>query len=86
MREVPTVPSYLRDPSAAVCWNCDRDCEGLIAVTLQAPSGSRSTIRLCDRCYDAVYVPLVARTEAIGAATGQGGSTLTLREARSGPA
>jgi len=68
MKEAPSVPSYLRAPPLAVCWNCERDAGDTVAVTLETPSGGQSTIRLCDRCYDADYAPLVARSEGLGVA------------------
>ncbi len=87
MRDVPTMPSYLRTPAVVVCWNCERDADETVAVTLQAPSGGETTLSLCTRCYDEVYIPLVARTEGLGVTVGHGGTVLTpsRREGRSGP-
>jgi len=79
------VPSYLRKPSAAVCWNCDRDADETVAITLRAASGGETTLTLCRHCYDAAYVPLAARTEGLSVATGHRSSVLTPREGRSGP-
>ena len=53
------MPSYLRAPSDAVCWNCDRHVDETIRVTLRMPSGGAATFALCRPCYDAIF-PAVA--------------------------
>ncbi len=49
------MPSYLRTPSDAVCWNCDRWADETVAVAICTPTGGEAAFRLCDRCYDEVY-------------------------------
>ena len=56
---VPTVPSYPREPSGSVCWNCDRDARETVAITLRAPSGAARAFALCRACDAAVYPALV---------------------------
>ena len=53
------MPSYLREPSGSVCWNCDRDADDTAAVTVRTPTGGAATIALCDPCYDAIRPALV---------------------------
>ena len=51
--------SYRRAPSDAVCWNCDRRADELIAITLRTPSGAARTFALCGDCDNAIYAVLV---------------------------
>ncbi len=59
MGSVPTVPSYLREPSDAACWNCDRDADQLVAITLRTPSGAARAFALCRDCDDTASEALV---------------------------
>ena len=49
------MPSYLRQPSDAVCWECDRWADETVAVSLHTPTGNKATYRLCGHCYDTIY-------------------------------
>ena len=56
---VPTVPSYLREPSQPVCWNCDRRADEIVPVTLRTSSAIVSDFPLCRACEDTIYPALV---------------------------
>ena len=49
------MPSYLRAPSDAVCWNCDCRADETVSVFLHTPTGGEATFRLCGHCYDTIY-------------------------------
>ena len=53
------MPSHLREPSGSVCWNCDRDADQTVVVTLRTPAGVARTFALCRACDAAVYPALV---------------------------
>ena len=72
------MPSYLRELSRSVCWNCDRDADETITVSLRSSTGEGASFALCRRCYEADYVPLAARAEELGAATCHGDRVLVL--------
>ena len=63
---VPTVPSYLREMSAAICWNCDRGADWTVGVTLRTRSGATRTFRLCHDCRGLIEPALVALAEEAG--------------------
>ena len=65
---VPTVPSYPREPSGSVCWNCDRDAHETVEITVRTPPGGEATFALCRACHDATYAALVAVAERAGLA------------------
>ena len=67
--------SYLREPSDATCWNCDRHTDDLVAVTLRAPTGATRAFALCRACDDAIYevlvrIPVDAGLEVVRGAPG----------------
>lgn len=43
-----------------VCWECDRPDARLTDAILPLPSGSTAILRLCETCYAAYYLPLLA--------------------------
>ena len=53
------MPSYLREPSGSTCWNCDRDADQAVVITLLAPSGAARPFALCRVCDDQVGASLV---------------------------
>jgi hypothetical protein len=60
-------------PREAECWECGRKADVLISITIRAESGWSMRLRLCQSCYDAVYVPLAGTV---------GGVTLTESDRR----
>ena len=62
----PTVPSYLREPSKPVCWNCDQRADELVPVTLRTSSAIVSHFPLCRACDDAIYPALIHVTADAG--------------------
>ncbi len=53
------MPSYLREPSDAACWSCDRRTDELMITTLRTSSGAARAFRLCRDCDAAIYPALV---------------------------
>ena len=48
------MPSYLRELSRSVCWNCDQDADDTVGITLRTPTGAGATFALCGACDDAI--------------------------------
>ena len=46
------------------CWECGRTSDTLLPVSIAVELGGSLQVRLCRRCYDSVYVPLVAAGRA----------------------
>ena len=57
---------YPREPSDAVCWNCDRRADETVRVTLQMPTGDVATFALCRVCLDGISPTLAAADGQIG--------------------
>ena len=74
------MPSYLREPSDAVCWNCDRRTDETISVTLRLPGGGSAIFPLCRACHDETYTALVGVTARAGLTISRA-STARLRRA-----
>ena len=70
------MPSYLRQPSDAVCWNCDRDADETISVTLRSPAGAARAFRLCRACEDTISPALTHVAADAGIAIDYGASVL----------
>ncbi len=69
---VPTVPSYLREPSGSTCWNCDRRADDLAIAVLRTSSGAARPFPLCRDCHGAIYPALVQVAAEAGIAIGHG--------------
>ena len=70
------MPSYLREPSDAACWNCDRRTEDLVAVTLRSPAGAARAFALCRACEDTFFPALTQVAADAGIAIDYGTSGL----------
>ena len=70
LREVPTVPSYVREPSGSVFRNCDRHAHGPVRVAVRTPQGGEGTFALCSAGYDATF-------SAVAEVGGQAGVRIT---------
>ncbi len=72
------MPSYLREPSDAACWNCDRREDALVVVTLRSPAGAARAFRLCRACEDTFSPALTQVAADAGIAIDYGASALRL--------
>ena len=79
MRGPFTMPSYLREPSAAVCWDCDRDAADTVFVTLRTPTGGEAIFPLSHSCHDALYPAVAAVAAQAGMAISQAPRALLRR-------
>ena len=68
------MPSFLRQPSDAVCWNCDRDADETISVTLRSPAGVVRGFWLCRACEDDISPALTQVAADAGIAIDYGAS------------
>ncbi|MDP8921919.1 MAG: hypothetical protein M3O34_03475 [Chloroflexota bacterium] len=51
-------PTTMLRKSAHFCWNCDRETDETIVVTLRGPSGRGIALALCRACYVSDYALL----------------------------
>ncbi len=60
------MPSYLHQALGSACWNCERDADDTVAVTLRMPTGDAATFALCGACLDGISPALAAAAGQIG--------------------
>ncbi len=72
------MPTYLREPAGRTCWNCDREDDEAVRVTVRTPTGGEATFPLCRPCYHAIYSTVARLADEAGIA-------ITAREGRSDP-
>ncbi len=46
---------------ALTCWNCEREAEESVSVTLGAPGRGQTALTLCHACHASSYLPLAAQ-------------------------
>ena len=73
---VITMPSSQREPSDAVCWNCDRRAHDVVPATVGSPVGGHIVLTLCRACYASSYLPLAGGGQEL--MPGDGPSKLVL--------
>ena len=60
-------------PGEATCWNCDARVSEIIRVTVQAPAGGHTILRLCRACCASHALPLTGTAWELHLMPGQGG-------------
>ena len=72
------MPSYLREPSSSVCWNCDHHADETVRVTVRTPTGGAAVFSLCGECYDAISPALAEVAGEAGAQIDRGATVLRI--------
>ncbi|MDP8924626.1 MAG: response regulator [Chloroflexota bacterium] len=63
---------------AQTCWNCERDVDHTVTVTLRSPSNEQAILPLCRDCYASSYLPVAAEAREVAPTADQDKTVLVV--------